>query len=157
MSHSLSVASANKMGDPKQNTILYIYLFLAGRPGLTPSLLVVSTDPNKPGDKSFFVEGGAQRGAARERAGLPGRRSGSKRRVESRASDPEVHAEAPILGFQRGAKHGCRWETFYVFAYCGLVGNPHLTSKSYIFAPLPTSIKKRKRPSLGFPYLRNAC
>ena len=25
--------------------------------------------------------------------------------------------------------HGCRWEAFYIFAYCGLVGNPHLTAK----------------------------
>ena len=24
----------------------------------------------------------------------------------------------------------CCWETFYMFAYCGLVGNPHLTAKS---------------------------
>ena len=23
-------------------------------------------------------------------------------------------------------QHGCRWETFYIFAYCGLVGNPYL-------------------------------
>ena len=22
--------------------------------------------------------------------------------------------------------HGCAWETFYIFAYCELVGNPHL-------------------------------
>ena len=26
-------------------------------------------------------------------------------------------------------KHGCCWETFYIFAYCGSVGNPHLTAK----------------------------
>ena len=25
--------------------------------------------------------------------------------------------------------HGCCWETFYIFAYCGLVGNPNLTAK----------------------------
>ena len=25
--------------------------------------------------------------------------------------------------------HGCRWETFYIFAYCSLVGNPHLAAK----------------------------
>ena len=37
--------------------------------------------------------------------------------------------------------HGCRWETFYIFAYCGLVGHPHLTAKIYIVAPLPTSTK----------------
>ena len=24
--------------------------------------------------------------------------------------------------------HGCCWETFYIFAYCGLVGNPHLAA-----------------------------
>ena len=37
--------------------------------------------------------------------------------------------------------HGWCWETFYMFACCGLVGNPHLTAKIYIFAPLPTSTK----------------
>ena len=37
--------------------------------------------------------------------------------------------------------HGCCWETFFIFAYCGLVGNPHLTAKIQIFAPLPTSTK----------------
>ena len=25
--------------------------------------------------------------------------------------------------------HGCCWETFYISAYCGLVGTPHLTAK----------------------------
>ena len=25
--------------------------------------------------------------------------------------------------------HGCCWEAFYILAYCGLVGNPHLTAK----------------------------
>ena len=24
--------------------------------------------------------------------------------------------------------HGCCWDTFYILAYCGLVGNPHLTA-----------------------------
>ena len=28
-----------------------------------------------------------------------------------------------------------------IFAYCGLVGNPHLTAKQLIFAPLPASTK----------------
>ena len=37
--------------------------------------------------------------------------------------------------------HGCCWETFCIFAYCGLVGNPHLTAKNHFFAPLPTSTK----------------
>ena len=37
--------------------------------------------------------------------------------------------------------HGCCWETFYIFAYCGLVGDPHLTTKIDIVAPLPTSTK----------------
>ena len=41
----------------------------------------------------------------------------------------------------RGTKHGCCWETWYIFAYCGLVGNPHLAAKIYLFAPLPTSTK----------------
>ena len=34
--------------------------------------------------------------------------------------------------------HGCWWETFYIFAYCGLVGNPHLTAICFL---LPTSTK----------------
>ena len=38
-------------------------------------------------------------------------------------------------------QHGCRWETIYIFAYCGLVGNPHLTAKISSFAPLSTSTK----------------
>ena len=36
---------------------------------------------------------------------------------------------------------GCRWETFYIFAYWGLVGTPHLPAKIQVFAPLPTSMK----------------
>ena len=40
--------------------------------------------------------------------------------------------------------HGCCWETFYIFAYCGVVGNPHLTAKILIFAPLSTSTKLRR-------------
>ena len=39
------------------------------------------------------------------------------------------------------AMHGCCWDTFYIFAYCGLVLNPHLTSKIQLFAPLPTPTK----------------
>ena len=56
----------------------------------------------------------------------------------------------------RGPKHGCCWETFYIFAHCGLVGNPHLTAKLIIFAPLPTSTKqswyghKEKSARVGF-------
>ena len=38
-------------------------------------------------------------------------------------------------------QHGCRWETFYIFAYCGLVGNPHFTANILMFAPFPTSTK----------------
>ena len=37
--------------------------------------------------------------------------------------------------------HGCCWETFYIFAYCGLVGNPHPTANILTFPPLPTSTK----------------
>ena len=39
--------------------------------------------------------------------------------------------------------HGCCWETFYIFAYCRLVVEIriHLTAKTYIFAPLPSSTK----------------
>ena len=29
--------------------------------------------------------------------------------------------------------HGCCWETFYIFAYCGLVGTPHSTAKIRVF------------------------
>ena len=46
------------------------------------------------------------------------------------------------LGGSQPSFHGCCWETFYnIFAYCGLVGNPHLTAKVNIVAPLPTSTK----------------
>ena len=31
----------------------------------------------------------------------------------------------PLLGSHKI----CCWETFYIFAYCGLVGNPHFTAK----------------------------
>ena len=31
------------------------------------------------------------------------------------------------------------WLTVYIFAYCGLVGNPHLTAKMSFVAPLPKS------------------
>ena len=41
------------------------------------------------------------------------------------------------------SRHGCRWETFYMFACCGLVGNPHLTAIFFFFAPLPTSTNQR--------------
>ena len=42
--------------------------------------------------------------------------------------------------------HGCRWETCYIFGYCGLVGNPLpfcfcLTDQLFFVAPLPTSTK----------------
>ena len=39
------------------------------------------------------------------------------------------------------AYHGCCWGTFCISACCGLVGNPHLTAKVEVFAPLPTSTK----------------
>ena len=32
-----------------------------------------------------------------------------------------------------------------ICAYCGLVGNPHLTTKIYVFAPPPTSTKFRQQ------------
>ena len=35
--------------------------------------------------------------------------------------------------------HGCCWPTFYMLAYCGLVGNPNLAV--FVFSPLPTSTK----------------
>ena len=31
--------------------------------------------------------------------------------------------------------HGCCWETLYIFAYCGLVGNPPLTAKHDFCSP----------------------
>ena len=44
------------------------------------------------------------------------------------------------------SKHGCCWETFYIFACCGLVVEiPHITAKIQIVAPLPTSTKKGSR------------
>ena len=33
----------------------------------------------------------------------------------------------------------------YIFAYCGLVANPHLAAKIQVVAPLPTSTKYRAR------------
>ena len=39
--------------------------------------------------------------------------------------------------------HGCCWETFYIFAYCGLVGNPHLTAKFICLLPF------QRQPSTG--------
>ena len=49
--------------------------------------------------------------------------------------------------------HGCCWETFYIFAYCGLVGNPHLTAKIFFLLPfqrqprcwVPFSVANQKR------------
>ena len=35
----------------------------------------------------------------------------------------------PVIWDCVSLEHGCRWETFYICAYCGLVGNPHLTAK----------------------------
>ena len=52
--------------------------------------------------------------------------------------------------------HGCRWETFYILAYCGLVGNPHLTANIQIAAPLPTSTKtvaEKGGTNLGGPWM----
>ena len=37
--------------------------------------------------------------------------------------------------------HGGCWEAFHIFAYCGLVGNPHLAARIYFFAALPMSTK----------------
>ena len=42
--------------------------------------------------------------------------------------------------FQWDHEDGCHWETFDIFAYGGLVGNPILTAE-ICFAPLPTSTK----------------
>ena len=44
-----------------------------------------------------------------------------------------------VLGLR--PSHGCCWETFYICAFGGLVGNLHVTAKTYFFAPLPTSTK----------------
>ena len=49
-------------------------------------------------------------------AGNAGTRSGSHRASEGRAS------------CLKWLIHGCCWETFYIFAYSGLVGNPQLTA-----------------------------
>ena len=38
---------------------------------------------------------------------------------------------------------------FYIFVYCGLVGNPHLTAKQHFIAPLPTSTKKTDSGFVG--------
>ena len=34
-----------------------------------------------------------------------------------------------------GNLHACRWETCYIFAYCGLVGNPDFTAKFRFLLP----------------------
>ena len=34
-----------------------------------------------------------------------------------------------------------RWDTFHIFAYCGLVGNPHLTAKQYVLLPFQRQAK----------------
>ena len=49
---------------------------------------------------------------------------------------PLAMAEAHFRGL------GCRWETFYIFAYSGLVGNPHLRLKSKLLFPF------QRQPSL---------
>ena len=48
-------------------------------------------------------------------------------------------------------KHGCCWETFYIFAYCGLVGNPHLTARFFSllpFQPQPSGWQRAPLPKL---------
>ena len=57
-----------------------------------------------------------------------------------RAGLPALQRD-PQLGF-----HGC-WETFCMFAYCGLVvESTHATAKNRFVAPLPTSTKVSKHP-----------
>ena len=34
-----------------------------------------------------------------------------------------------VFAGEEASFHGCCWETFYIVAYCGLVGNPDLTTK----------------------------
>ena len=55
-----------------------------------------------------------------------------------RKSDQTLHSVAmsnispvAVLCFPAPVRHnhGCCWETFYIFAYCVLVGNPNLTAK----------------------------
>ena len=73
-----------------------------------------------------------------------GRLSGSESRelkVESVGSRAREKVRLRVFVFPQ--IHGGRWETFFVFAYCGLVGNPHLTAKILDLAPLPTSTKDR--------------
>ena len=42
--------------------------------------------------------------------------------------------------------HGCCWETFYMFAYCGLVGSPHLTAEAYFCFPFQCQPRLRQKP-----------
>ena len=63
-------------------------------------------------------------------------------------------ATSPFFGFlkkkndgrvewkRNQAVHGCCWDTFCIFAYCGLVGNPHLL-KFKLLLPF------QRQPSLG--------
>ena len=72
-------------------------------------------------------------------------------RMELQRQAEEVRArlekQRGTLGGERGGGvgpwhfHGCYWEAFDIFAYCGLVGNPHLAARIYFFAPLPASTK----------------
>ena len=55
--------------------------------------------------------------------------------------------------------HGCCWETFYTFACCGLVGNPHSTAKIQVFAPSTKQCQVslgRQRPVLPSVWSRVA-
>ena len=64
-------------------------------------------------------------------------------------NDPHLNHPLLVVSFLRGPKpgllpifhslllcsapiHGCCCETFFILAYCGLVGSPHLTAKTYI-------------------------
>ena len=47
--------------------------------------------------------------------------------------------------------HGCCWEAFYIFAYCGLVGNPRVTAIYLFITPLLLSTKLLRSPLCADP------
>ena len=75
--------------------------------------------------------------------------------TDSGDAQPALHLRCRLLfntcsskpeGTRWAQCHGCCWETFYIFAYCGLVGNPHLTAKNYFFCS-PFNVNQGVAPS----------
>ena len=64
------------------------------------------------------------------------------------ANDPTPNSDHLLIS---RSKHGCCWETFYMFAYGALVGNPHLTANVFIFcSPFQRQSRKPVAPGHRF-------